>query len=138
MPMKMALPPPPTMPAPARAWRALPLAAATGTALLTAALLTGCATPPAADVVTSPRPIGLKLQYPPRAQWSDSIGVVRLRVAYDATGTVLDVRIVQSAGHQALDAEALRAARAMRVQPGTRNGVPEAGVMVTQIRFQLE
>lgn len=102
--------------------------------------MAGCATPPAADVVTKPSPLNLHLlvNYPAKAQYREVTGTVRLRVGYDAAGAVQEVRIVESSGDQALDAEALRATQAMRVQPGTRNGVPEAGVMIVPIRFALE
>lgn len=132
--MKTALPSPHATPAPARA---LVLAAATGAALLSAALLAGCATQ-APDVVTQPRPLNLQIQYPPQAQRREATGTVRVRVAYDASGTVQDVRVLQSSGHPDLDAEALRATRAMRVQPGTRNNVPQPGALALPVRFHLE
>ena len=112
------------------------LRTAGSTALIAVALLAGCATPQPVD--TSPKPLDLQVRYPTAAQRVQATGSVHLRVRFDAAGTVKDVQIVQSTGNRELDAEALRATQAMRVQPGTRNGVPQAGVLQLPIRFVLE
>ena len=105
-------------------------------ALLGAALLTGCGLwvkdrPPAPEGE-------VRISYPAAAIAQNAEGTVRLRLAHDAQGVVQDARIERSSGNPHLDAEALRAGRAMRLRPGIRNGQPVSGVVLIPIRFRLE
>ena len=83
--------------------------------------------------------IGLPpVRYPAISRKLGEQGRVLLALEYDATGTVLDARVVESSGSPRLDAAAVQGLRGHRLQPGTRNGVPEAGVARFPIRFKLE
>ena len=105
------------------------------TALVCAAWLAGCVTTP--DVVEPPRMEAFSVPYPAAARRLDQQGAVKLRLAYDATGAVQDARVVQSSGSPALDKAALAAVPRFRIRPGTRNGVPQSGVVVQPIRFSM-
>ena len=105
------------------------------TELVCAAWLTGCVTVP--DVVEPPRMESFSVPYPAAARRLDQQGAVKLRLAYDATGAVQDARVVQSSGSPALDKAALAAVPRFRIRPGTRNGVPQSGVVVQPIRFSM-
>ena len=104
-------------------------------ALVCAAWLAGCVTAP--DVVEPPRMEAFSVQYPAAAPRLDQQGTVKLRLAYDATGAVQDARVVQSSGSPALDKAAMAAVPKFRIRPGTRNGVPQSGVVVQPIRFSM-
>ena len=100
-----------------------------------AAWLAGCVTAP--DVVEPPRMEAFSVPYPAAARRLDQQGTVKLQLAYDATGAVQDARVVQSSGSPALDKAALAAVPRFRIRPGTRNGVPQSGVVVQPIRFRM-
>lgn len=104
-------------------------------ALVCAAWLAGCVSAP--DVVEPPRMEAFSVPYPAAARRLDQQGTVKLQLAYDATGAVQDARVVQSSGSPALDKAALAAVPRFRIRPGTRNGVPQAGVVVQPIRFSM-
>ena len=105
------------------------------TELVCAAWLAGCASAP--DVVEPPRMEAFSVPYPAAARRLNQQGTVKLRLAYDATGAVQDARVVQSSGSPALDKAALAAVPRFRIRPGTRNGVPQSGVVVQPIRFSM-
>ena len=104
-------------------------------ALVCAAWLAGCVSAP--DVVEPPRMEAFSVPYPAAARRLDQQGTVKLQLAYDATGAVQDARVVQSSGSPALDKAAMAAVPRFRIRPGTRNGVPQAGVVVQPIRFSM-
>ena len=104
-------------------------------ALVCAAWLAGCVSAP--DVVEPPRMEAFSVPYPAAARRLDQQGTVKLQLAYDATGAVQDARVVQSSGSPALDKAAMAAVPKFRIRPGTRNGVPQAGVVVQPIRFSM-
>ena len=104
-------------------------------ALVCAAWLAGCVSAP--DVVEPPRMEAFSVPYPAAARRLDQQGTVKLRLAYDASGAVQNARVVQSSGSPALDKAAMAAVPRFRIRPGTRNGVPQAGVVVQPIRFSM-
>lgn len=114
---------------------------ARGSALICAALLAACATAPdapdATDVVVPPSMLSMQVSYPDAARRQGQQGRVQLRLAHDATGTVTNARVEQSSGSPILDSAAVDAAPSFRIRPGTRNGVPQAGVLVQAVNFRL-
>lgn len=65
-------------------------------------------------------------------------GVVRVRICYDAHGNITSNDVEQSSGIQRLDAAAIQVSRRILLRPGTLDGVPEAGCMVTPMTFSLD
>ena len=154
-PPVLPLPPPPAPALPARAARPLatprraPLAnpprtkpdAATeantgssGTAKTAPASMTGRLVPP--------RPmIGLASNgppdYPPLALRRHEEGRVILRVTVSPTGSVLAVAVLQSSGHDALDAAAADKIRQWHFVPASRGGVPVEGIADAPVNFRL-
>ncbi len=105
-------------------------------ALGAACILAACAT---SAVLTPPKLAQpLVIHYPDMSQDLGEEGVVRVRLRYNIHGVVQEARIVQSSGSKRLDATALAAARKARLLPGTRNGVPQGGVVVLPVRFVLQ
>jgi TonB family protein len=55
--------------------------------------------------------------------WDEGVeGETVLRIRVTAVGEVDSVEVVQSSGHEGLDAAAVDGARALRFQPGRKNG----------------
>lgn len=55
--------------------------------------------------------------------WDEGVeGTTVLRVRVDETGVVDSVEVLESSGHEGLDAAALTGARKLRFQPGRRDG----------------
>lgn len=77
-------------------------------------------------------------RYPDVARRRGWEGVVRVRVAVAADGTVASVSVVESSGHDVLDAAALDVARAWRIAPAVRDGVPADGTIDVPVRFRLD
>ena len=72
--------------------------------------------------------------YPDRARRA---GVVGVRIALSADGTVRAVELTASSGSRLLDEAALAAARASTFEPATRNHAPVASEAVASYRFEL-
>ena len=64
-------------------------------------------------------------------------GVVELRVALSATGTVTEVRVIQSSGWPGLDRAAVAAVRGWRCHAPRVDGVAVAASARQRIRFSL-
>ncbi|MBP7302308.1 MAG: energy transducer TonB [Brachymonas sp.] len=102
-------------------------------ALCAAGVLAACATS------TQPKLAGaLHIHYPGLSQELGEEGTARVRLRYDAYGVVQEASIAQSSGSPSLDRAALASARQARIRPGTRYGVPQAGVVVLPVRFVLQ
>lgn len=75
-------------------------------------------------------------RYPRRALASGASGTARVRLAIDARGKLTgSARLASSAGDDALDAEALRMARAAAPFPAPPHGAPAPVEIVVPIRF---
>lgn len=83
------------------------------------------------EVLSKPRPA-----YTDEARARKIEGEVAVEAVFTAAGQVRALRVVRPLGH-GLDAEALRAAEAIRFKPAKRNGVPVDQVAVVRIVFQL-
>lgn len=75
--------------------------------------------------------------YPWSARRRGAEGRVVLRLEVDADGRPIEVELVHSSGHDALDQAALTAIRHWRLRPATADGVPVAGRVVVPIVFKL-
>ena len=75
--------------------------------------------------------------YPERARRAGVAGVVGVRIALAADGTVRAVELTASSGSRLLDEAALAAARASTFEPATRNHAPVASEAVASYRFEL-
>jgi protein TonB len=64
--------------------------------------------------------------------------VVRLELRVDPNGRVVDVRVSETSGFNALDAAAVEAVRDWRFRPAQRAGVPVAASITTAVHFRLE
>lgn len=96
--------------------------------------LEGRTSPPeAADAARNRRP-----NYPEASRRRGEQGVVRVELLVDPNGRVADVRVLDSSGFSALDAEAVKTVRDWRFRPAQRAGVPVAGSITTAVHFRLE
>jgi protein TonB len=96
--------------------------------------LEGRTTPPeAVDAARNRRP-----NYPEASRRRGEQGVVRVELLVDPNGRVVDVRVLESSGFSALDAEAVQTVRDWRFRPAQRAGVPVAGSITTAVHFRLE
>lgn len=75
--------------------------------------------------------------YPERARRAGVAGVVGVRIALAADGTVRQVEVTASSGSRLLDEAALEAARTSTFEPATRNRAPVASEAVANYRFEL-
>ena len=66
----------------------------------------------------------MEAEYPPLLREAGVGGSVRVYFFIDETGTVGDVRLDESSGHEALDLAALRVADVYRFRPASNNGEP--------------
>jgi protein TonB len=75
--------------------------------------------------------------YPRRAARLGQEGTARVEIALSAEGEVIEIRILESSGHRLLDEAAIRAARAGRYRPATRDGRAIASVLVVPFEFRV-
>lgn len=75
--------------------------------------------------------------YPDMARRNGWQGTVLLLLKIDAAGQVVQVQVLESSGHQILDAEAVRAVQSWQGQPARRFGVPVPTEERLPIRFRL-
>ncbi|MEI9951593.1 MAG: energy transducer TonB [Pseudomonadota bacterium] len=105
--------------------KAAPLAAALPTS-------DGCDEPPA-----KPKPISVPQPgYTDDAQAAAVEGKVRVQLTVDATGKVVDVKLISGLGH-GLDEAALAAARRATFEPALHCGKPTQATFTISMRFKL-
>lgn len=75
--------------------------------------------------------------YPPLARRRGWTGTVLLKVQVSASGTVLDVQLAKSSGHEVLDEAAQQAVVSWQFSPAMDNGVPVASWVEVPVRFEL-
>lgn len=76
--------------------------------------------------------------YPQKSQDEGEEGTVKLSIIVEANGSVSDVKVTQSTGHQRLDAAAVRTARSAGYRPKSVNGTPVRSRFNTSYTFSLE
>jgi protein TonB len=74
-------------------------------------------------------------EYPDIAREQGATGVTQVKVTLDATGAVTDATVYKSAGNQALDNEAVKAAKATQYVPDIVNCVKTAGSYIFRAEF---
>ena len=79
-----------------------------------------------------------KVMYPSISQDQGEEGTVKLSIIVEANGSVSDVKVTQSTGHQRLDAAAVRAAQGAGYRPKSVNGTPVRTRFNTSYTFALE
>ena len=76
--------------------------------------------------------------YPQKSQDEGEEGTVKLSIIVEANGSVSEVKVTQSTGHQRLDAAAVRTARSAGYRPKSVNGTPVRTRFNTSYTFALE
>jgi TonB family protein len=75
--------------------------------------------------------------YPPEARRAGLEGVVRLRLLIGVSGSVTELRVLKSSGHEILDEAALRAVRKWRFSPARYGSRPVESNHDVEIKFTL-
>ena len=78
------------------------------------------------------------VQYPPASQNEGDEGTVTLLLAVQTDGSISDIRIARSSGHQRLDAAAVRSLRQAKFQPATCHGKPIAVRIHQSFIFKID
>jgi len=96
----------------------------------------------AEGAVVPPRPASDRNNPPPDYPQASRVrgeqGRVTLLVQVDPLGEVLDLAVLGSSGHAALDGAAMRAVRRWRFEPARQNGTPIYATVTVGITFQLD
>lgn len=90
----------------------------------------------AEDVVKAKPTNFVKGKYTDDAQAAGIEGRVRIQVTVDASGAILDVKVLSGLGH-GLDESAIAATRRMSFSPATRCGKPVTSTVAFAMRFVL-
>ena len=75
--------------------------------------------------------------YPPSARKRRFEGTVTLIIEMLANGTIGDIKIITSSGHDSLDRAAINAVKQWRHAPATRNDIPVTQWAEQTLRFTL-
>ncbi len=86
-----------------------------------------------AKLVRQPRPV-----YPADLQAAGVEGTVMLQAIVGKDGSVLSLKLIKSAGNQALDDAAVAAVKQWQYQPTLLNGEPVETMTTISVGFQLE
>ena len=78
------------------------------------------------------------VMYPSISQDQGEEGTVKLSIIVEANGSVSDVKVTQSTGHQRLNAAAIRAARSAVYRPKSINGTPVRTRFTATYEFELK
>jgi protein TonB len=87
----------------------------------------------AAQLIRQPRPV-----YPPELQAAGVEGTVMLQAIILKDGTVGAIKVIKSAGNQALDDAAIAAVKQWQYTPTLLNGEPVEVLTKVDLAFQLE
>ncbi len=149
LPLPPPTPPPPAPPRPAPRQQQQQQAASQSGPAPARQAAPGPAAPP--DVAGSSRAVGAvspprllegvrnpEPEYPFASRQRGDQGVVTVRLGVSATGDVMEVEVVASSGHPALDDSARRAVQRWRFRPAMQDGVPVAGSIRTAVHFRLQ
>ena len=97
--------------------------------------------PPKPQGITAPVSIGgshsCENEYPPSAQRLNQEGTTTVKFMVNTEGSVSDVQVVNSSGHDALDQAAIRCASAWRYKPALENGEPVPAPWTTNVQWKL-
>lgn len=87
----------------------------------------------AAKLIRQPRPV-----YPAELQAAGVEGTVMLQAIVGKDGSVVSLKVIKSAGNQALDDAAVTSVKQWRYQPTLLNGEPVETMTTISVGFQLE
>ncbi len=87
----------------------------------------------AADYLSNPAP-----RYPIVSKRNGEEGTVVLRVSIGADGTVQDLQLKSSSGHERLDRSAMESVSGWKFKPPTVLNIPVGGTVLVPIRFVLD
>ncbi|NBN94436.1 MAG: energy transducer TonB [Verrucomicrobia bacterium] len=117
---------------------AAPAVSVAAAAVPTQGQVLAAAPAPIADVFVPPSFLSRQEPaYPERARRAGAEGVVGVRIALAADGSVRQVELTRSSGSRLLDEAALAAARASTFTPAARNRSPVASEAEASYRFEL-
>jgi protein TonB len=92
--------------------------------------------------ITAPVSIGAshncERAYPATALRLDQQGTTIVRFTVNTDGSVSDVHVVKSSGHEMLDDAAIRCAWSWRYRPALENGEPVPARWTTNVRWKLQ
>lgn len=98
--------------------------------------------PPKPQGITAPVSIGgshsCENEYPPSAQRLNQEGTTAIKFTVNTDGSVSDVHVVGSSGHDALDDAAIRCASSWRYKPALENGQPVQAPWTTNVQWKLQ
>jgi len=98
--------------------------------------------PPKPQGITAPVSIGgshsCENEYPPSAQRLNQEGTTAIKFTVNTDGSVTDVQVANSSGHDALDQAAIRCASSWRYKPALENGQPVPAPWTTNVQWKLQ
>jgi protein TonB len=98
--------------------------------------------PPRPRGITAPvsigRPHSCESEYPPMAIRLNQQGTTIINFTVNIDGSVSNVRIVGSSGHEMLDAAAIQCAWSWRYRPAFENGWPVRAPWTTSVHWRLQ
>ncbi|HEX3432086.1 MAG TPA: energy transducer TonB [Rhizomicrobium sp.] len=97
--------------------------------------------PPKPQGITAPVSIGrshnCEEEYPAMAVRLNQQGTTTIRFMVNADGSVSNVHVAKSSGHEMLDDAAIRCASSWRYRPALQNGQAVAAPWMTDVRWKL-
>lgn len=97
--------------------------------------------PPAPPAITAPASIGkphnCQRSYPPLAMRLNHEGVTTIGFTIQPDGSVSNVHVVESSGHDELDQAAIPCASSWTYKPAMQNGQPVAVPWTTKVQWKL-
>ena len=98
--------------------------------------------PPKPQGISAPVSIGgshsCQNEYPSSSQRLNQQGTTSIKFTVNTDGSVGDVQVVGSSGHDALDQAAIRCASSWRYKPALENGQPVAAPWTTNVQWKLQ
>jgi protein TonB len=98
--------------------------------------------PPKPQGITAPVSIGgshsCENEYPATAQRLNQQGTTSIKFTVSTDGSVADVQVVNSSGHDTLDQAAIRCASSWRYKPAFENGQPVSAPWTTNVQWKLQ
>ncbi|HLY04656.1 MAG TPA: energy transducer TonB [Rhizomicrobium sp.] len=98
--------------------------------------------PPKPQGISAPVSIGASHscmnEYPAAAQRLNQEGTTSVRFTVNTDGSVSNVQVVGSSGHDMLDSAAIRCAQNWRYKPAMQNGQPVAAPWTTNVQWKLQ
>lgn len=98
--------------------------------------------PPKPQGISAPVSIGgshsCMNEYPPAAQRLNQEGTTSIKFTVNTDGSVSNVQVVGSSGHDMLDSAAIRCAQNWRYKPAVQDGQPVTAPWQTNVQWKLQ